>query len=158
MQVYLYFKFGCDIPYDKVQLFKSTVESFVKARPREWMQLVAFRATRVEADLGFIEYVVVLMHREKWQNIGTILNSKAVVSSFALEVTRKLNMKYIQPPVPLQFDHDFGHETTDKERKNSREEQQENSVSRYTESPTNSPDIFELFKSPNNASNSGRRK
>jgi hypothetical protein len=28
--------------------------------------MVAFRAARVEADFGFVEYKVVAQHREKW--------------------------------------------------------------------------------------------
>jgi len=57
-------KFGVDIPYEKIMLFKTAVESFVKARPREWLSLSAFRATRVEYDAAFVEYVIGLQHVE----------------------------------------------------------------------------------------------
>ena len=57
-------KFGVDVPYEKIMLFKSAVESFVKARPREWLLFVAFRATRVEYDAAFVEYITVLQHVE----------------------------------------------------------------------------------------------
>lgn len=53
-------KFGVNVNYAKIKLFKKAVESMVKQRPREWLGLLGFRATRVEQDLGFIEYVVVL--------------------------------------------------------------------------------------------------
>ena len=59
-------KFGIDAPYSRVEIFKSAVEKFVKARPREWLALLGIRAGRVEADLGFVEYAVVLQHREAW--------------------------------------------------------------------------------------------
>eukprot|EP00561_Arcocellulus_cornucervis_P003859 CAMPEP_0185807866 /NCGR_PEP_ID=MMETSP1322-20130828/5267_1 /TAXON_ID=265543 /ORGANISM="Minutocellus polymorphus, Strain RCC2270" /LENGTH=1399 /DNA_ID=CAMNT_0028504049 /DNA_START=527 /DNA_END=4726 /DNA_ORIENTATION=+ len=101
--VYIYNKFASDVPYDRVMLFKSVVESFVKERPREWIALSGFRATRVEADLGYIEYVIALQHVEKWQNIGPILNSKAEVASYCLEVQKKLGMRYEAPPLPVNL-------------------------------------------------------
>jgi small-conductance mechanosensitive channel len=56
-RLFFLLKFGVEIPYEKIEIFRSVVDKFVKARPREWMALDSFRATRVEADLGFIEYV-----------------------------------------------------------------------------------------------------
>jgi len=50
------------------------VENFINARPREWVGLIGFRATRVEADMGFIEYKIVGEHREAWQNIGRYIS------------------------------------------------------------------------------------
>jgi len=61
---FILIKFGVDVPYEKIMLFKSAVESFVKARPREWLNLVAFRATRVEYDAAYVEYITVLQHVE----------------------------------------------------------------------------------------------
>jgi len=61
---FILMKFGVDIPYEKIMLFKSAIESFVKARPREWVSLLAFRATRVEYDAAFVEYITVLQHVE----------------------------------------------------------------------------------------------
>ena len=50
------FKFPIDTPYHKIEIFKATIEKFVKARPREWLSFFAFRPTRVEADGGFGKY------------------------------------------------------------------------------------------------------
>jgi small-conductance mechanosensitive channel len=58
-------KFPINIPYEKLQVFKAAIEKFVKNRPRQWASFLAFRATRVEADLGFVEYIVVAQHRGK---------------------------------------------------------------------------------------------
>jgi small-conductance mechanosensitive channel len=55
--IFFLLKFGLEVPFEKIEIFRSAVEKFVKARPREWLALDAFRATRVEADRGFIEYV-----------------------------------------------------------------------------------------------------
>ena len=101
--VYINLKLGLDVPYAKIQVFKKTVESFVKARPREWLSCQAIQATRVEADLGFIAYVVILQHRDSWQHVGGILESKAAVVSFCLEVQKQLGMRYRAPPTPVDL-------------------------------------------------------
>ena len=40
---------------------------------------------------------------EKWQNIGVILNSKAEVASYCLEVQKKLDIRYESPPMPVNL-------------------------------------------------------
>jgi len=101
--VFFNLKFGLDVPYSKIQVFKAALEKFVKARPREWLSLIGFRSTRVEADLGYYEYIGILQHRERWQNIGAILQSKAVVQQFCIELQKKMNMRYISPPLPVNL-------------------------------------------------------
>lgn len=101
--VYINLKFGLEVPYTKIQVFKTTVESFVKERPREWLSCQAIQATSVEADLGFIAYVIVLQHRDSWQHVGGILESKAAVVSFCLEVQKQLGMRYRAPPTPVDL-------------------------------------------------------
>jgi hypothetical protein len=96
-------KFPLDAPYKKLQVFKGALESFIKARPREWGAFVAFRATRVEVDLGFVEYIVVAEHRESWQQAGIVNNSKAELTSFSLELSKKMNMRYRSPPMPIDL-------------------------------------------------------
>ncbi|KAL7499239.1 hypothetical protein ACHAWT_010159 [Skeletonema menzelii] len=96
-------KFGLETPFNKVTVFRAAVENFIKARPREWIALSGFRATSVEADFGYVEYKIIAQHREKWQNMGAILQSKADLSSFILEVTKKLDMKYESPPMPVNL-------------------------------------------------------
>lgn len=84
-------------------IFKSVVEKFVKERPREFSRMNGFRAVAVEADCGYIKYVVALAHMESWQNIGIILQEKADVSSFCLEVSKKMGMRFIAPPMPIDL-------------------------------------------------------
>mmetsp|Transcript_5794 Transcript_5794/g.12638 ORF Transcript_5794/g.12638 Transcript_5794/m.12638 type:complete len:1214 (-) Transcript_5794:226-3867(-) len=101
--LYLVIKFGLETPFQRIKVFRTAVENFINARPREWVGLIGFRATRVEADMGFIEYKIVGEHREAWQNIGAILESKADLASFCLEVTKKLGMRYESPPMPVNL-------------------------------------------------------
>ena len=56
--IYIILKFGIDVPFAKIQIFKEAVMTFVKARPREWLSCIAIRASGVESDLGFVEYTV----------------------------------------------------------------------------------------------------
>uniref|UniRef100_A0A7S1YKQ8 Mechanosensitive ion channel MscS domain-containing protein n=1 Tax=Grammatophora oceanica TaxID=210454 RepID=A0A7S1YKQ8_9STRA len=101
--LYLNLKFSVKVPYSKVKVFRKTVEAFVKARPREWLAFSGFRANRVEADMGYIEYVIVIQHRESWQEIGRLLDSRATLYSFCLEVQKKLGMNYKAPAVPVDL-------------------------------------------------------
>ena len=101
--IYINIKFGIDVPYAKIKIFEESVKSFVKARPREWLDCYPLRSSRVEADLGFVEYVVGLQHRDSWQHIVPILESKGKVTSFCLEVQKKLGMRYTAPPTPVDL-------------------------------------------------------
>jgi len=101
-------KFGIDVAYEKIKVFGTVVENFVKERPREWIKLCAFRSTVVEADLGYVGYIVVLNHVESWQNIGAIKQSLADCASFCLEVSKKLDMRFVAPPMPIDLRIDNG--------------------------------------------------
>jgi hypothetical protein len=85
------------------QVFKGAVEKFVKARPREWLKFSAFRASGVEVNLGYVEYFVAATHREGWQQIGALLQSKADLSSFALELQKRMDIRYRAPPLPVDL-------------------------------------------------------
>ncbi len=101
--VFLNLKFSLDSTQQQRQMFKKRLTAFVKERPREWIKMVDFRSTRVEADLGFVEYVIILQHREKWQNLGAILTSRGDVFNFAVELQKVLHMKYKAPHVPIDI-------------------------------------------------------
>ena len=45
--------------------------------------------------------VVSPQHRESWQNAGAIATSKAEVTSFTLELSKQLGMRYFAPPLPV---------------------------------------------------------
>lgn len=96
-------KFPINTSYAKLKLFRTTIEKFVKDRPRQWLSFAAFRATRVEADEGFVEYIVVGQHREPWQNMGALLTSKAELASFALELSKLMGLRYIAPALPVDL-------------------------------------------------------
>ena len=99
--IYVNLKFRVGVEQSKVEVLKEAVESFIKGRPREWLKCVAIRCTRVEADLGFFEYTIALQHRESWQNLGAILESRAAVISFCMEVKKKLGITFMAPVTPV---------------------------------------------------------
>lgn len=101
--VYVNLKFGIDVPYGKIQIFRESVMSFVKNRPREWLACSDIRATSVMEDQGYVQYICILQHRESWQNIGAVLKSKADVTSFCLEAQKKLGMRYVTPAMPINL-------------------------------------------------------
>ena len=94
-------KFGIEVSKEKIAEFGKEVESYVKDRPREWIAFSAYRLTGVEADLGYVEYKIILQHRESWQQIGALLTSKADVQAFAFELSKTLEMDYEQPATPI---------------------------------------------------------
>lgn len=53
-------KFPVDSTLQQRQIFKRRVSSFIKERPRQWIKIVDFRSIRVEADLGFVEYAMIV--------------------------------------------------------------------------------------------------
>lgn len=102
--IHVSFKFSLHVPFEKVSIFRESIETFAKARPREWVRMSAFRANVIETDLGYVEYSVALVHRERWQNLSAILDSKADLQGFAFEVQRRLGMRYVAPAAPIKLE------------------------------------------------------
>jgi hypothetical protein len=104
-QAYLYIllKFHIDVPYEKLEIFHAALEKYFRNLPREWLSLVSFRATSVEADRGYIEYIVVGQHREGWTSWGALRLSQAHLATFSLELSKKLDIRFKQPPLPIDL-------------------------------------------------------
>jgi hypothetical protein len=100
-----YLKFGVATSKEQLELFRDKVTQFIKGRPREWSNMRSFRCTRAEADLGCIEYVIILQHRELWQNLTAIMESKGHLLSYCLEVQQELGIRYTAPPMPIDLNH-----------------------------------------------------
>jgi hypothetical protein len=96
--VYVPVRFGTDVPYSTVLVFRSAVEKFVQDRPQEWIGMLGFRTSRVESQLNFVEWTIVLQHVQKWQNVLPIIISKATVASFCVEVQKQLGCRYKVAP------------------------------------------------------------
>ena len=79
------------------------MEEYLKVRPREWLALNGFRVKKIHTEKASMEVKIILQHRDSWQNIGQISDSKANLVSYCHEVQKKLGMQYHAPPVPLQI-------------------------------------------------------
>jgi hypothetical protein len=96
-------KFGTSVSAESVDKFKEAMIEYVKSKPREWLAFNAFRMTRFEADLGYVEYKIVLQHRESWQQIGAILTSLADVQAYGFAMTKEMKMGYQSPSLPVEM-------------------------------------------------------
>lgn len=96
-------KFGIDVPYEKIMIFRKAAEQHVAARPREWLAFLGFRSGAISVDLGFITYTIIVQHREPWQNVRSILESKGALTAYCLEVAKQLDMRYRSPPLPVDL-------------------------------------------------------
>ena len=101
--VYIYARFATDVPYSKIMTFRKAIEKFIEQRPQEWKGLAGFRTNRVEVELNFVEYVIVLKHQTIWQNLIPILESKGEVSSFAVEAMKQLGCEYEAPKMGVEI-------------------------------------------------------
>jgi len=96
-------KFGINVSSTTVDDFKQQLMDFIKSKPREWFAFCAFRLIRIEVDLGFVEYKIMLQHRESWQNVGALLNSLADAQAFAFELMKGMGMDYHSPSLPVDL-------------------------------------------------------
>ena len=61
------------------------------------------RPTEVVVDQAYIGYKIIAQHRNHWQGIGGILESKASLTTYCLEVAKQLKMRYHAPPLPVDL-------------------------------------------------------
>lgn len=101
--VFYYLKFPIDAQYEKLKMFHEALESFIRNRPREWICFDDFRATDVNASLGYIEYLVSVVHRESWAQWSQIRISQSDLMRFGVELSKKLNLTYSQPTLPIDI-------------------------------------------------------
>ncbi|CAB9496802.1 Mechanosensitive ion channel protein [Seminavis robusta] len=101
--IYVHLKFGINTPQANIEIFRAAVEQYLKDRPREWLTFAGFRPSRVEVEKGYIAYTVIAQHRSSWQQVGAIIESKANLTTYCLEVSKQLEMRYRSPPLPVDL-------------------------------------------------------
>jgi small-conductance mechanosensitive channel len=95
--------FPIETKYEQLEIFKRAIEEYMRIRPREWLQLNGFRVNRIYTEQSYMNVTLLLQHREPWQSIGQILDSKANLVTYCNEVQKKLGMHYRAPPVPVHL-------------------------------------------------------
>jgi len=101
--MYILLKFPVNVTHEKLQIFNDALEQFFKNRPREWRSYDSFRAARLDAEAGFIEYLVAATHRSSWYEWTAVHTSKADMIHFSLELSKQLGIAYRTPPVPVDL-------------------------------------------------------
>jgi hypothetical protein len=96
-------RFGIATDRDLIYELRDKLEAFVKDRPREWFSFLAFRMTNLMVENGYVEYIVVLQHREPWNQIGAIYTSLAAVQSYAFDLSKEMKMGYVSPKMPVEL-------------------------------------------------------
>jgi hypothetical protein len=96
-------KFGINVSANTIERFQEDLIAYVKSKPREWLAFSAFRMTRIEANLGYVEYKCILQHREAWQQIGALMTSLADVQSHAVEMSKEMGMNFQSPSLPVEM-------------------------------------------------------
>eukprot|EP00980_Cylindrotheca_fusiformis_P014033 scaffold3670_cov124-Cylindrotheca_fusiformis.AAC.9 len=96
-------KFGLSVPSETTTSFKEQLIEYVKSKPREWYAFFAFRITNIEASQGYVEYIIVVEHRESWQQVWGLLESLGDLRAVAFELSRELGMGYKAPTMPIEL-------------------------------------------------------
>jgi hypothetical protein len=96
-------KFGLDTPHPVIEEFHTELKAYVKSKPREWLAFSAFRLNSIEADLGYVEYKILIQHRDSWQNIAALVTDLADVRQFAVNLSKTKGMTYQSPPLPVEM-------------------------------------------------------
>jgi len=55
------------------------------------------------SDISIFFHASTLILLESWQSIGAVLDSKAALSSFCLELSKRMNIRYMSPPMPVDL-------------------------------------------------------
>jgi hypothetical protein len=103
-QLQFYMKFGVSVKPETIEEFKNQLFYHIRSKPRQWLCPLAFRLSKIAADLGYVEYFILLQHRESWQQIGGLLNSLSDVQQFSFELSTSLGMDFQSPALPIHFD------------------------------------------------------
>jgi hypothetical protein len=101
--VFFNLKFPINTSSRRLKIFRSRITQWIQDRPREWIKVNAFLCTSVQTELQYVEYTLILQHREAWQNFAAVQNSRSDVFTFALDLQRELKMKYMAPRMPIDL-------------------------------------------------------
>lgn len=101
--VYVTLRFGVDTGFDKFEIFREALSQYVDRRPREWSKLYPMISSNVQADQGFVEYLVCLQHVNNWQQLDSINLSRSQAKFFCHELSKKLDMRYKSPALPVDL-------------------------------------------------------
>ena len=62
--IFIKMKFTTNVTKEMLEAFHMEMSNFIKERPREWIRINGFRCTRVETEQQYMEYLLIVQHRE----------------------------------------------------------------------------------------------
>ena len=95
--------FPIETKSETIELFRGSIEEYMKSRPREWLALNALRVLSIQTDKGYMLLELVVQHREAWQNPGVIYDSRGNLVNYCNEVQKLLGMQYRAPAMPIDI-------------------------------------------------------
>jgi len=96
-------KFSLESTLEQRELFKRRITAFVRERPRQWSKVIDFRSSRVDTERCYVEYTLILQHRERWQHVSAILESRGEIVNYAVKLVKELRMNYVVPRIPVDI-------------------------------------------------------
>lgn len=93
--------FSIDTPPEKYEVVRAALEQWCKDRPREWLSFFCFRPTDATPHQNYVSYMTIATHRDKWQNVGAVLQSKSDMVTYQLEVVKAMGIGYHLPHQPV---------------------------------------------------------
>jgi len=93
-----------DVPNDKLHKFREEVLTLIRNRPArmDWLPC-AFRVISVNDQLGFLDYIVIVDHRESWVAWDQVHCSESDLIGFGIAFAKELGIAYQQPILPIQM-------------------------------------------------------
>lgn len=101
--IFHYVKVTLDVTQEQLDTFRQEVTQFVKDRPRSWIKIVNMRCDSIETEMQYLQYVIIIQHREKWQSFLAIQIDQGEVFVFCQKLMRKLGMNYTAPKMPIEL-------------------------------------------------------
>jgi len=91
--------FTINIDIDKtdertIESFKRFLCEYIKSKPREWVKPISFRMNEMAGrHSSYVEFLLRLQHRESWQQIEAIEDSRSDLRKFCFNLQKRLGMR-----------------------------------------------------------------
>lgn len=81
--------------------FRTKLEEIVASKPSEWLNVKGFRFESVDKAAGCATYIVIIQHRDNWQNFGGLKKSLADIQLEAenLSMSMELSCPWFSPSI-----------------------------------------------------------
>jgi small-conductance mechanosensitive channel len=97
--VHLFLKLHINLHKDKnLDLFREALENFVLDYPNVWDSIVFLRCEEIDKDNEFVMYRLAIRSRQSWQVCTRVLQERARLHQFCIELATKLEVSFDSAP------------------------------------------------------------